>query len=109
VRNFRECGIGELRRIHLPGSRVNKGKNKEGPGRIAAPALRARSLRLPWRRESSSTLLYLTVILHSSGFLWTTSLQLHNPNRRRYRPCGGRHGPCAGAGPLWLPPETARW
>jgi hypothetical protein len=36
-------------------------------------------------------------------------LQLHNPNRRRHGHCGGRHGHCAGAGPLWLPRETARW
>jgi hypothetical protein len=37
-------------------TRVNKGKKKDRS--FYAPALRARSLRLPWRRESSS--------LHSS-------------------------------------------
>jgi hypothetical protein len=42
----------ELRRISIPRTLVNKGKKK---GRsFYAPALRARSLRLPWRRESSS-------------------------------------------------------
>jgi len=44
---------------------VNKGKKKDRS--FYAPALRARSLRLPWRRQSSSTLFYVTVILHSSG------------------------------------------
>ena len=91
----------------LPRTRVNKGKKRRagaysssGPScEISAITLAPPELFYALLRER-----YLALLGFSGP-----PLQLHNPNRRRHRPCGGRNRHRAGAGPLWLPRETARW
>jgi hypothetical protein len=102
-----------LRRISLPRTPVNKGKRRAGAYSSSVPSCEISAIILA-PPELFYALLHerYLALLEFSG----PPLQLRNPNRRRHRRCGGRNRHCggrnrhrAGAGPLWLPRQTARW